>query len=342
MPQILPHSAGTEPPLHHSTISEEKSYLRQVVVQFVALMYVKFLLALRNKATTAMRLLSPLIFTLLIYVVNIGLKSRFAADPIYLDLKSPTDSWIGPIPDCESPDCINFAYVPAPHDGYVPGADFPTMSDFVDSFSSSPNSVPTCAVSAVGAACRRAVCDGPAVEAACEPLCEAWRVHRVVRGVMRNNRGVGGRPIPAPTTLGFCNATGLDQHLLARPGAVQGALLFSSAGDNRTTFAVVTNSTPYLVRGAYARPLLEVALPMQVAATRELARQLVFADEGLDVALATRPFAHPPLASVRSFESLVAPLFILGSLMFPFVVQVPPPSPLPHPPAPPTARAAGV
>ena len=57
------------------------------------------------------------------------------------------------------------------------------------------------------------------------------------------------------------------------------------------------------MRGSYARPLLEVGLPLQVAATRELARQLVFRDERLTIRLAMRPFAHPPLATVRSFES---------------------------------------
>ncbi len=84
------------------------------------------------------------------------------------------------------------------------------------------------------------------------------------------------------------------------------------------------------VRGSFARPLLEVVLPIQVAATRELARQLVFGREDLSIRLATRPFAHPPLASVRSFETLVAPLFVLGCLMFPFVVQARTPSPPPR------------
>ena len=64
----------------------DRRYLREVGVQISALLHVKLLLALRNRALTAMRLLTPLIFTVLIFVVNIGLESRYSSDPIYLDL----------------------------------------------------------------------------------------------------------------------------------------------------------------------------------------------------------------------------------------------------------------
>jgi hypothetical protein len=221
----------------------KRRYFKEVSVQIIALLYVKLLLAIRNTSVTIMRLLTPLIFTILIYVVNIGLKARFASDPIYQDLTTPFDSDIGPIPDCESPGCIVLAYSPSIADGYVPATDFSSLSDF-NTFLQSTS---VCHVLKVGSLCFNTTCDGVSLEPTCAALCEAWRIHRVVRGMMRNNGGVNGTPIQPQKTLGFCNSTGLDHYLLGNPGAVQGGILFSSTGDNRTTFAVVTNSTPYLV-----------------------------------------------------------------------------------------------
>ena len=221
----------------------DRRYLREVGVQISALLHVKLLLALRNRALTAMRLLTPLIFTVLIFVVNIGLESRYSSDPIYLDLKSPADSEIGPIPDCHSAECVVFAYIPAMIDNFIPSEDFNTVSDFAASFS---NSTSCSYASSDVSMCLNSTCNGGEA-AMCASLCEAWRVHRVVRGMMRNNQDAPGPPIPAVRTLGFCNLTGLDRYVLAHPDAVQGGLVFSSTGDNQTTFAIVTNSTPYMV-----------------------------------------------------------------------------------------------
>lgn len=61
---------------------------------------------------------------------------------------------------------------------------------------------------------------------------------------------------------------------------------------------------------------------MQLAASREIARQLILQDDKAVIDVSTAPFAHPAF-EVSSFEGFIAPLFLLGCLLFPFVIQVP-------------------
>ena len=60
---------------------------------------------------------------------------------------------------------------------------------------------------------------------------------------------------------------------------------------------------------------------MQVQAQKEIARQIFLKDSNFKVDVALEEFAHPAF-QVSSFVGQIAPLFLLGCAMFPFVIQM--------------------
>ena len=203
---------------------EKANYLQCVARQIVALTRKNLILAYRNRTATFLRIFSSIFFMLLIYLVNEGLMSRYAADPYFKDLPSPPNQLIDGIPICVPKygfkSCLTFVYCPAPDmgGGYVPNKDFANLSTFMAATNNVSCSVANCP--------------------------EMFRVHRVVRAIMATNT-IGGipAPIPASTVLGFMNATAIDTYLSQYAGTGQGSYIFAAASDDSITFAIQVQTT---------------------------------------------------------------------------------------------------
>ena len=185
--------------------AEGGNFFKDVPRQILALTRKNFILAYRNRTATFLRIFSSFFFILLIYLVNVGLKARFSADPFFTNYPNPPRTVIPGIPACvvQSGDthCATFAYAPAPDisgNGYSPESDYSSLSQFAAATSCPPASCP-----------------------------EMFRVHRIVRWIMANNSISGSPaplaafPIPAANVLGFANATAMDQFLFNFPTVVQ-------------------------------------------------------------------------------------------------------------------------
>ena len=272
------------------------SYWKDVYLQTLALLKKNCILAQRNKTSSFLRIFSPVFFILLIFLVNEGLKARFAIETFFRDLPNPTSEQIQAIPSCTPmygmSDCVTFVYTPAPNDSFVPETDYKSLEDF-----------------AVVAQCLSS-------NSSCA---EMYRIHKIVRGMMKYNglsavTNVSQNAIPSSKVLGFRTPMSMDDFLSKRPEYVQGGYIFSSASENDTTFVIQQNSTISQIRGEYQQPYLLYTLPMQQQAYREILRQFNATFE-LDIYL--KEFAHPPLA-VATFEGVIAPLFLIGGAVQPY------------------------
>jgi hypothetical protein len=248
-------------------------WIAEVPRQVKALTKKNLILARRNTTSTAVRTCSSLIFMLMIFLVNEGLKGRYSTLAYFQDLKdgSTERTEVPGIPECKTKrgydSCITFAYVPAPWDEYTPAADYEMMGSFAAAVK----------LQMLGA-CQTTSgeqCDGLSCISAgttpfhpCAKCCEMYRVHRVVRNIMKNNGTSAGKtgpsPIPADKVLGFTSDTALDAYLLRNPEFIQGGLIFSSPHVNSTTFMVQHNSTASQSRGAWRQPVMEETIPMLV------------------------------------------------------------------------------
>jgi hypothetical protein len=264
------------------------NFFADVPRQIFALTRKNFILAYRNRTATFLRIFSSFFFILLIFLVNEGLKARFAIDPFYKDYPEPPRQPIEGIPACTpkvgSSICYTFAYTPAPDlggAGYQPDVDYSSLDKFMANT--------TCGIPAECA--------------------EMYRVHKVTRAIMVGNSMNGkAMPIPAGSVAGFRNQTALDNYLFAFPNRVQGGYVFAAQSDSAITFTLQINSTSSQIRGVWERPYLAVGLPLQAAAHRAVAGVL---RPGTKLELATQLFAHPAFA-VSTFEGVIAPLFLLG------------------------------
>ena len=168
----------------------------------------------------------------------------------------------------------------------------------------------------------------------CARCCELFRVHGVVRMMMKSNGTTAAgdtetpaSPIPPDKVLGFVSEISQDKYLMQNPEFVQGGFIFSSPHANSTTFMVQHNSTPSQKRGTWTQPVMVTTIPMQITASKAIATQIIrSADPGSepgfeDLLLHMQPFAHPP-QQIASFEATIAPLFLVACAMFPFVVQI--------------------
>jgi hypothetical protein len=185
------------------TSPESGNFFKDVPRQVFALTRKNFILAYRNRTATFLRIFASFFFILLIYLVNVGLKARFSADPFFKDYPSPPRTVVPGIPACVLQSgvsaCSTFVYAPAPDtsgNGFRPSSDYATPSDFATATGCPP---PACS--------------------------EMFRVHRVVRKIMANNAVTGSPapvaalPIPAASVLGFANATAMDVYLFNNPTA---------------------------------------------------------------------------------------------------------------------------
>jgi hypothetical protein len=265
-----------------------RSYWGDVFRQTVALLRKNYILAYRNRSTTVLRIFSSAFFILLIFLVNEGLKARFAIETFFKDLPKPEVQKINPIPQCQpkfgKKNCLTFVYTPAADNSFVPDKDFANLEIF--------SSAAKCQV----------------LSQSCQEL---FRVHQIVRGVMKNNGAAeepGSNSISSDKVLGFRTQFSMDSFLADNPEFVQGGYIFSSPSENVTTFVIQQNSTVVQVRGNFQRPYLEITLPMQLQAYREIIRLF---NKSFEIHMFLKEFAHPALA-VSTFEAEIAPLFLLG------------------------------
>jgi hypothetical protein len=69
----------------------------------------------------------------------------------------------------------------------------------------------------------------------------------------------------------------MDNFMFENPGHVQGGFIFNSMSDKQTTFVVQQNSSATrAVRGFWDNVYTRITVPMQVAAQKEIARQVRF------------------------------------------------------------------
>ncbi|CAI5466645.1 unnamed protein product [Closterium sp. Yama58-4] len=138
----------------------------------------------------------------------------------------------------------------------------------------------------------------------------------LVQNISANNPG---RPINASRILGFANPSDVDVWLLAHPMRTPGALHFAFTEKGDLGFAVQTNSTSKVRRGAFENPTFDHQVPLQAAAEREIARYIA-----QDWTIGWQPsyseFAHPPYQSLSAIP-LAGPTFLFAAAMFNFVTQ---------------------
>ena len=313
-------------------------WVAEVPRQVAALMKKNLILARRNRTSTAVRTCSSLLFMLMIFLVNEGLKGRYSTLAYFQDLKdaSAERAAVPGIPECQKKrgydSCITFAYTPAPWDQYIPSDDYDSIDAFGEAVKG--KGLSTCETAANGR-CNDLSCQlaGLTPFHPCAKCCELYRVHRVVRTIMKNNGTAAGRsgasPISSDKVLGFISDRALDKYLLDNPEFIQGCFIFSSPHVNSTTFMVQHNSTPSQSRGSWRQPVMDETIPMQVTASRAIATEIILAvdPQGAattsfgDMVVHLQPFAHPA-QDIASFEAQIAPLFLVACAMFPFVIQI--------------------
>jgi len=146
---------------------------------------------------------------------------------------------------------------------------------------------------------------------------EVERVHRVVKGIMTNNRPT----ILTNSVLGFTTVAKMEAYMAVHTERVAGAYVFSSPSSKNTTFLLSLNTTVISNRGEFIDHTWARSLPMQVAASREITRQLIFNDNSLPYDVSIQEFAHPAFQKI-SWVGLVGPIFFIAAAMFPFVIQM--------------------
>jgi len=310
-----------------------QSYWAAIPRQIVALLKKNFILAGRNRTATFLRVFASFFFVLIIFLVNEGVKSRYATDSFFKDTTEPEAKPIPGIPACKvksgKPTCYTFSYAPAPYDEFVPDTDYATFDDYKAGILKDDKSIctkgagfdaATSSVTEVDITCVAADCDTEG--GACATCCAGWRTHKVVRGIMALNGTKDGTfAIPNDRVIGFLNGSQMDAYLLENSETVQGGYIFNSVSDKKTTFIVQHNSTSAAIRGDYENIYRILTLPLQVQAQASILRKLIAKDDNIPVDIDLQEFAHPAF-EVATFEGVIAPLLIVGYAMFPFVIQM--------------------
>jgi len=311
------------------------SYWGAIPRQVVALLKKNFILAGRNKTATFLRVFASFFFVLIIFLVNEGIKSRYATESFFKDFTNPPATPIYGIPACKvrggKDSCMTFSYAPAPYDDFIPDTDYATFDLFKAAIAAEDKSkvctkmmtfdMATSSMVESDITCVAADCD---VEGgSCAACCAVWRSHRVVRGIMTLNGTSAGGIVPIPTerVRGFLNGSTMDAYLLDNPETVQGGYIFNSMSDQKTTFIVQHNSTSADIRGEYEDIYSTLTLPLQVQGQAAIIRKLILKDDNFPIDINLQEFAHPAF-DVATFEGVIAPLLIVGYAMFPFVIQM--------------------
>ncbi|RYR08552.1 hypothetical protein Ahy_B05g076286 isoform B [Arachis hypogaea] len=143
------------------------------------------------------------------------------------------------------------------------------------------------------------------------------RIRTIVEAIMNNNPG---RTIPPSKVKSFSDKAAVDEWLLNNPMHCPGALHFVERSKTIISYGLQTNSTYVQKRGKYEDPTFAFQLPLQLAAEREIARNLI-GDSNFSWNVFLREFAHPATAPFSTVSS-VGPTFFLAIAMFNFVLQM--------------------
>ncbi|XP_015077839.1 ABC transporter A family member 2-like [Solanum pennellii] len=139
----------------------------------------------------------------------------------------------------------------------------------------------------------------------------------VVKGIMANNPG---RPIPADKVLAFNTAQDVDKWLFDNPVRCPAAVHFTIVKGNKISYGIQTNSTDVVKRGVTEDPTFKFQIPLQMAAEREIARNLI-GDPNFPWDVSFKEFPHPP-GDVYNEVTLSAMVFFMAVAIFGFVFQV--------------------
>lgn len=140
------------------------------------------------------------------------------------------------------------------------------------------------------------------------------RVDELVNIIRTENNPV----IPEDRVLGLRNQTEVDDFLVANPEIVMVVLHVISIDNKTLDYMIQLNGTVRFFKGRWEDPNLYLQLPMQRAVERAFAI-MVTKNPNLEWSVNYRDFPHPVLTQ-ESTVGRVAPVFILASLTFNFVM----------------------
>ncbi|XP_031091746.1 ABC transporter A family member 11-like [Ipomoea triloba] len=154
------------------------------------------------------------------------------------------------------------------------------------------------------------------------------RIQAIVAGILANNPG---RPIPASKVISFASKDELINWLLQEPMRTPGALHFEEKNATVISYGVLTNSSTYIeVPRQIEDPTFKFRIPLQLAASREIARSLI-GDSTFSWNIAFKQFAHPELRRRDDDDYSISneieinnfgPIFFYAVCMFAFVFQM--------------------
>ncbi|CAN4100428.1 unnamed protein product [Withania somnifera] len=153
------------------------------------------------------------------------------------------------------------------------------------------------------------------------------RIESIVSGIMANNPG---RPIPSNKVKSFGTKEDLNNWLLSDPMSTPGALHFVERNATVISYGVVTNTSTYIqVPRVPEDPTFKFQLPLQLAASREIARSLL-GDSKFSWNVGLKEFAHPTIEDPGAgdsfqkiaFVAIFSPIFFYAISMFGFVFQI--------------------
>ncbi|XP_009629715.1 ABC transporter A family member 11-like [Nicotiana tomentosiformis] len=153
------------------------------------------------------------------------------------------------------------------------------------------------------------------------------RIESIVTGILTNNPG---RPIPPTKVKSFSTKDDLNNWLLSDPMRTPGALHFVERNATVISYGVVTNTSTYIqVPRVSEDPTFKFQLPLQLAASREIARSLL-GDSKFSWNVGLKEFAHPAIEDREAgdsfqnfaFVAIFSPIFFYAISMFGFVFQI--------------------
>ena len=151
----------------------------------------------------------------------------------------------------------------------------------------------------------------------------------IAENIRLNNAG---RVISADAVLGFASMQDANTFLAANPERVQGGIHFlldanavTTAPTDSLDYVLQVNSTTKYFKDRFQDPTFFSAVPIQVAADREIARYQWNAsgkgDQPLNWDVSVSEYAHPNVGSVNVVGQAMGP-FIFAANMFNFVLLV--------------------
>ncbi|XP_059299913.1 ABC transporter A family member 2-like isoform X1 [Lycium ferocissimum] len=153
------------------------------------------------------------------------------------------------------------------------------------------------------------------------------RIESIVSGILVNNPG---RPIPSTKVKSFGTKDDLNNWLLSDPMRTPGALHFVERNATVVSYGVVTNTSTYIqVPRIPEDPTFKFQLPLQLAASREIARSLL-GDSKFRWNVGLKEFAHPVIEDPEAgdsfqkfaFVAIFSPIFFYAISIFGFVFQI--------------------